>query len=37
MRNTMGDLYLTIAEEVMKAPLGDKGFPTADRKIRDIV
>jgi len=37
MRNTMGDLYLTIAEEVMKAPLGDKGFPTGERKISDVV
>jgi hypothetical protein len=37
MRNTLGDLYLTVAEEVMKAPLGDKGFPTAVGKMSEIV
>jgi len=36
MRNTIGDLYLTIAEEVLEVPL-DKGFPTAEKKISGIV
>ncbi len=36
MRNTIGDLYLTIAEEVFKVPL-EKGFPTAEKKISGIV
>ena len=36
MRNTIGDLYLTVAEEVFKLPL-DKGFPTAEKKISGIV
>jgi 4-hydroxy-3-methylbut-2-enyl diphosphate reductase IspH len=36
MRNTIGDLYLTLAEEVFKQPL-DKGFPTAEKKISGIV
>ncbi len=29
MRNTIGDLYLTIAEEIFKQQL-DKGFPSAE-------
>jgi Protein of unknown function (DUF1552) len=36
MRHTAGDLYLTIAEEIFKTPL-EKGFPTAEKKITDIV
>ena len=36
MRNTIGDLYLTMAEEVFKPPL-EKGFPTAEKKISGIV
>ena len=36
MRNTIGDLYLTVAEEVFKLPL-EKGFPTAEKKISGIV
>ena len=36
MRNTIGDLYLTMAEEIFKLPL-DKGFPTAEKKISGIV
>jgi hypothetical protein len=32
---TMGDLYLTLATEVMKAPVD--GFPTADKKLTGIV
>jgi hypothetical protein len=34
--NTIGDLYWTISEEVFKAPL-EKGFPTAEEKMNDIV
>ena len=34
--NTIGDLYLTIAEEVFKTPL-EKGFPTAEKKITELV
>jgi len=34
--NTIGDLYLTIAEEVFKTPL-EKGFPTAEEKMNDII
>lgn len=37
MRQSMGDLQLTVAEEVVKAPLGDKGFPTAKTKVSGIV
>ena len=37
LRHTFGDLYLTIAEEIFKIPLGDKGFPTADKKVTGIV
>ena len=36
MRNTIGDLYLTISEETLKLPL-EKGFPTAEKKISGIV
>jgi len=36
MRNTVGDLYLTVAEEIFKLPL-EKGFPTAEKKIGGIV
>ena len=36
MRHTIGDLYLTVAEEVFKLPL-EKGFPTAEKKISGIV
>ena len=36
MHNTIGDLYLTVAEEVFKLPL-EKGFPTAEKKISGIV
>jgi hypothetical protein len=32
---TVGDLYLTLAEEVVGAPIGS--FPTADKKLTDIV
>lgn len=32
---TVGDLYLTLADEVVGAPLGK--FPTADKKLSDIV
>ena len=37
VRCTFGDLYLTIAEEVFKLSLGATGFPTASRKVQDIV
>ena len=36
MRNTVGDLYVTVAEEVFKLRL-EKGFPTAEKKISGIV
>ena len=36
VRGTMGDLYLTIAEEIFKTPLKN-GFPTAEKKLGDIV
>jgi len=36
MRNTAGDLYLTVAEEVLKLKF-EKGFPTAEKKISGIV
>ena len=32
---TVGDLYLTLAEEVVGAPIGK--FPTADKKLTEIV
>ena len=34
--NCFGDVYMTIAEEVLKTPL-DKGFPTAEEKMSAIV
>lgn len=34
---TVGDLYLTLAEDVFQTPLGVNGFPTAERKIAGIV
>jgi hypothetical protein len=36
MRHTIGDVYMTLAEEVFKMKL-DKGFPTAETKISGIV
>jgi hypothetical protein len=36
MRHTIGDLYMTVAEEVLKVRL-EKGFPTAEKKISGIV
>jgi hypothetical protein len=36
MRNTNGDVYLTIAEEVFKQKL-DRGFPSAETKVPGIV
>src|SRR5688500_13217691 len=36
MRNTNGDLYLTIAEEIFKQKL-DRGFPSAESKVTGIV
>lgn len=36
MRHTIGDLYVTVAEEVLKVRL-EKGFPTAEKKITGIV
>ena len=35
LTGTVGDLYLTLAEEVMKAPIGK--FPSATQKLTDIV
>jgi hypothetical protein len=35
LTGTVGDLYLTLAEEVMAAQIG--GFPTADKKLAEIV
>ena len=34
--NSIGDVYLTIADEVLKTPLG-KAFPTAEEKMSEIV
>ncbi len=34
--NSIGDIYLTIAEEILKTPL-DKTFPTAEEKMPEIV
>ncbi len=34
--NSIGDVYLTLAEEVFKTPLG-KAFPTAEEKMSAIV
>jgi hypothetical protein len=36
LRHTIGDLYVTVAEEVLKMPM-EKGFPTAEKKISGIV
>ena len=36
MRNTIGDLYLTIAEEIFKLRL-DNGFPSAETKVTGVV
>jgi hypothetical protein len=36
MRGTIGDLYMTLADEVFHAPL-EKGFPTGDKKLSDLV
>ena len=35
MAGTVGDLYLTLAEEVMQAPIGK--FPSAQKKLSDVV
>jgi hypothetical protein len=35
-RNSIGDVYLTLAEEVLKTPIG-KAFPTAEEKMSAIV
>ena len=35
LTGTVGDLYLTLAEEVVGAPIG--GFPTGEKKLSDIV
>ncbi len=35
LTGTVGDLYLTLAEEVMQAKIGT--FPTSDKKLADIV
>jgi hypothetical protein len=34
--NSIGDVYLTIAEEILKTPL-NKAFPTAEEKMPEIV
>jgi hypothetical protein len=34
--NSVGDVYLTIAEEVLKAPIGN-AFPTADEKMSALI
>ncbi len=34
--NSIGDIYLTIAEEILKTPL-DKAFPTAEEKLPELV
>jgi hypothetical protein len=36
MRHTIGDVYLTLAEEVFKLKL-DKGFPTAEKKLSGVI
>ena len=36
MRNTNGDVYMTIAEEIFKQKL-DRGFPSAADKVPGIV
>jgi hypothetical protein len=35
LTGTIGDLYLTLAEEVVGAKIG--GFPTGDKKLVEIV
>lgn len=35
MAGAVGDLYLTLAEEVMKSPVGK--FPSATKKLSDLV
>ena len=37
LRCTFGDLYLTLAEEIFRVSFGEKGFPTAEKKLADIV
>jgi hypothetical protein len=34
--NGIGDVYLTIADEILKSPLG-KDFPTAEEKMPALV
>src|SRR6202050_3196404 len=34
--NSFGDIYLTIADEVLKAPIG-KDFPTGEEKMSEII
>jgi hypothetical protein len=34
--NSIGNVYLTIAEEILKTPL-DKAFPTDEEKMPEIV
>ena len=34
--NSIGDVYLTIADELLQAPLG-KAFPTAEEKMNELV
>ena len=36
MRHTIGDVYLTVAEEVFKQKL-EKGFPAAEKKLSGVV
>ena len=36
MRNTNGDLYMTIAEEIFKQRVGN-GFPSAETKVTGVV
>ena len=35
MMGTVGDLYLTVADEIMGAGLGK--FPTASQKMREVL
>ena len=34
--NSFGDIYSTIADEVLKAPIG-KEFPTAEEKMSELI
>jgi hypothetical protein len=34
--NSISDVYLTIADEILKAPLG-KEFPTAEEKMTELI